>query len=262
MELLNANVSLLLDCKGRQLPLAVVQYSFLYGKVLPIKVTPHGNSHTSRPYIRTQHSTLAEIKENVIRMTPKAAVKAVYDKAGGIVNSTSLSEVPRDRRQAYNAKSHNKSTSSIASNQHKDLVYDLLEQHYGSLKMFVRNVSFDDAVSCVLATDQQLVDVERFCTSKTSGKSSVFGIDPTFNLGDFYVTVTTYENLLVVCRKTGKHPVFIGPLFVHQKRTYETYFHFASELLKYRKAFASLNAIGTDGEEQLSGAFEIVFLMQ
>lgn len=192
-------------------------------------------------------------------MSPKAAIKAVYDKAGGIVNSKTLSEIPRDRRQAYNAKSHNKSTSSITSNHQKDLVYDLLEQHYGSLKTFVRNVSFDDAVSCILATDRQLADVERFCTSRASTKSSVFGIDPTFNLGDFYVTVTTYENLKVVCRKTGKHPVFIGPLFVHQKRTYETYFHFASELLKYRKAFASLNAIGTDGEEQLSSAFEAIF---
>ena len=70
-------------------------------------------------------------------MSPKAAIKAMYDKAGGIVNSKTLSEVPRDRRQAYNAKSHNKSTSSITSNQQKDLVYDLLEQRYGSLKDFV-----------------------------------------------------------------------------------------------------------------------------
>ena len=118
-------------------------------------------------------------------MSPKAAIKAVYDKTGGIVNSKTLSELPRDRRQAYNAKSHSKSTSSVTSNQHKDLVYDLLEQHYGSLKSFVRNVSFDDALLCILATDQQLADVERFCTSQGSVKCSVFGIDPTFNLGDF-----------------------------------------------------------------------------
>ena len=51
----------------------------------------HGNStHTDRSYIRTQHSTLDEIKENVIKMSPKAAIKAVYDKAGGIVNSKTL----------------------------------------------------------------------------------------------------------------------------------------------------------------------------
>ena len=84
-------------------------------------------------------------------------------------------------------------------------------------------------------------------------------IDPTFNLGDFYVTVTTYENIMLKSRRTGRHPVFIGPMFVHQRHTYETYFHFASEILKHRKGLGTLNAIGTDGEEQLSNAFGTVF---
>ena len=129
----NSVFSIFLDHKGKQLSLVVVQYS-LFGKKLPIKAVPHRNfTHNDRPYIRTQHSTLDEIKENVITMSPKAAIKAVYDKAGGILNSKTMSEVPRDRRQAYNAKSHSKSTSSITSNQRKDLVYALLEQHYGSL---------------------------------------------------------------------------------------------------------------------------------
>ena len=162
-------------------------------------------------------------------MAPKEAVRQVYEKAGGVLNASSLSELPQDRRQAYNVKMH---TSGIASNHHKDLVYDLLEQHFGTLKQFVRNVSFDEAISCVLCTDQQLNDVERFCTNKGSTVNGVFGIDPTFNLGDFYVTVTTYENLILVNRKSRKHPVFIGPMLVHQKRTYETYFYFASELPK------------------------------
>ena len=98
-------------------------------------------------------------------------------------------------------------------------MYDLLEQHYRSLKNFVQNVSFDDAISCILVTDRQLADVEQFCTSQASAKCSAFGIDPTFNLGDFYVTVTTYENLMAIGRKTGKHPVFISA----SKHTYETY---------------------------------------
>ena len=53
--------------------------------------------------------------------------------------------------------------------------------------------------------------------------------------------------------------MFIGPMFVHQRHTYETYFHFASEILKHRKGLGTLNAIGTDGEEQLSNAFGTVF---
>lgn len=83
----------------------------------------------------------------------------------------------------------------IASNHNKDLTYDLLEQHSGSLKMFVRNVSFDDSVTCVLCNLKILNDfVEIECLL----------LRDSFNLGDFYVTVTTYENLLIVSRKTGK----------------------------------------------------------
>lgn len=82
----------------------------------------------------------------------------------------------------------------------------------------MRNISFDDSVMCVLCNEQQLKDIERFCCNREPTTCSVLGIDPTFNLGDFYVTVTTYENLMVISRKTGKHPVFVGPMLVHQRR--------------------------------------------
>ena len=78
---------------------------------------PHGNTkRNDRLYIRTQHSTLDEIKENIGVMAPKAAIKDVYDKAGGIFICESLSEVPRDRWQAYNAKTRDHSMSNISSN--------------------------------------------------------------------------------------------------------------------------------------------------
>lgn len=247
------------DSNGHQLPLAIVQYSFLDGKAVPIRMKSHANAKHDRPYMRTQQSTLEDIKENVCTMPPKSAIKEVYDRAGGVLNAQSFSEVPRDRRQAYNAKSCQHTTSGIASNHSKDLVYDILEQRYGSLKSFVRNVSFDDSVMCVLSTDQQLLDIERFCANSDSLHNSVLGLDPTFNLGDFFVTVTTYENLILRNRKTGKHPVFIGPMLVHQRRTYETYYYFASELLKLRGTLTSLNAVGTDGEEQLRKAFGTIF---
>ena len=93
------------------MPLTAVKYTFLEERLF---------------YIRTQHSTLDEIKENIGVMAPKAAIKDVYDKAGGIFNCESLSEVPRDRWQAYNAKTRDHSMSNISSNKHKDLMHDLL----------------------------------------------------------------------------------------------------------------------------------------
>ena len=59
---------------------------------------------------------------------------------------------------------------------------------------FVRSVEAAPEPMCVLATNQQLSDLQRFCTESPS---SVLSIDPTFNLGPFYVTPTTHQNLLV-----------------------------------------------------------------
>ena len=141
-----------------------------------MKVEPHGNSKINcRPYIRTQHSTLEDIKNTVATVSPRSAIKTVYDDAGGIINVHSISELPRNLRQATNAKSQVNSVSSISSNGNKDLIYDLLEQNFKSLKTFVRSVSFDSSVACVLASEQQLRDLERFCANDQLQKPVYLG---------------------------------------------------------------------------------------
>ena len=47
---------------------------------------------------------------------------------------------------------------------------------------FIRSVEAASEPMCVLATNQQLVDLERFYTACPS---SVLSVDPTFNLGPF-----------------------------------------------------------------------------
>ena len=70
-------------------------------------------------------------------------------KAGGLLQMCSSGEVGWNLRQVYNAKSSQTCTSGLTSKCDKDLVYDLLEQHYLSEKDFVRSVSFQ-MVSCQL----------------------------------------------------------------------------------------------------------------
>jgi len=48
-------------------------------------------------------------------------------------------------------------------------------------------------------------------------QSTVLSIDPTFDLGDFYITVTTYRDLLLKI-SNGHHPVLMGPIFIHMVR--------------------------------------------
>ena len=85
----------------------------------------------------------------------------------------------------------------------------------GPGEVFVRVVEGAPEPMCVLATNQQLVDIKRFCTGDPS---SVLSVGPTFNLGAFYVTPTTYHNLLVETTG-GNNPILLGPILIHQKHS-------------------------------------------
>ena len=223
-------------------------------------MAPHGNSkRNQRPFVRTQTSTLESIKENLPSMSPKQILSQSYEKAGGVLQIKSSGEVGRNLRQVYNLKNSQSCASGLTSNCNKDLVYDLLEQHYCSERNFVRNVHFDDSVMSLVGFDQQFADLERFCACDDPVNSSILGIDPTFNLGDFYVTPTVYENKLLINSISGNHPTFIGPTLIHQDRKYESYYYFASQIKKMRPGMDGLVALGTDGEEALSSAFLAVF---
>jgi len=95
-------------------------------------------------------------------------------------------------------------------------------------EMFVRSVEAAPEPMCILASDQQLKDLERFCTGD---RTSVLCIDPTFNLGPFYVTPTTYQNVLVR-NKSGNHPILLGPVLVHQTKTLRQFHYLASTLVR------------------------------
>ena len=154
-------------------------------------------------------------------------------------------------------KSYQGSTSNLTSNCEKDLVYDLLEQHYSSEKNFVRSVSFIEGVMSVVGTEQQFTGISRFCSVLDPVCASVLGIDPTFNLGDFYVTVGVFEHKLVKNKVTGKHPIFLGPTMIHQDRKHGTYHHFASQIRKIQPHTEGLVAFGTDGSTIVSILFSI-----
>ena len=80
---------------------------------------------------------------------------------------------------------------------------------------FIREVRMFKEPAVIVVIDRQLSDMMKFCTDK-----DVFGIatiDPTFLLGDFDVTILTYRQLLLQCKRSSEHPVFIGPVMIHYR---------------------------------------------
>ena len=78
---------------------------------------------------------------------------------------------------------------------------------------FVRKVECAPEPVIYLMNEKQLEDIEKFCTNEV--KFGIFQIDPIFNLGEFSVTTTQYEHLLLVNRISGQPPVITGPIMIH-----------------------------------------------
>ena len=196
------------DCKGTLQRLAFVQYGF-DRKEHTIDIKPHGNSKKQLSFKRTKPSTLKLVKEAVKKnKRPLRVLREIENMQGGVMGAKSGCDLPRNRRQVYNAKQANKVGgetvySSIPRRDTLAEVMQMCKDTSSGTDAFIRSVEAAPEPMCVLATSQQLADIERFCTASPS---SVLSVDPTFNLGPFYVTPTTYHNLLV---KTGRgnHPV-------------------------------------------------------
>ena len=143
---------------------------------------------------------------------PLAVLREIENINGGVMRAKSGCDLPRNRRQIYNTKQAIKTKSenqsgliagSISRSDTLAQVMQVCKETSSSMDAFVRSVEAAPEPMCVLATNQQLADLERFCTTSPS---SVLSVDPTFNLGPFNVTPTTYHNLLVKTDR-GNYPI-------------------------------------------------------
>ena len=123
----------------------------------------------------------------------------------------------------------------------------------GSADAFVRDVKAAPDPQCVMFFNWQLQDLVRFLTN-----DKVFGIftaDTTYNLGEFYVTPTTYKHLMLVDVTTQKHPTMAGPILVHQRKNFSSFNYFANTLVCFNKQLQHIKVFGTDGDQALIEAF-------
>ena len=167
-----------------------VQYNFC-GKPHIILQKPHGNSKSSSPFIRTTPSTLRKLKDYCKQsQKPKQAVYyTVTSMKGGVVNANMVGDLPRNRQQVYNIKNNESDENDVLLS-----VMVMCKEGMGKDEnSFVRIVTSAPEPMCVLCANYQLDNIQRFCTDPEA--FSLLCVDPTFNLGDFSLTVTSYSNL-------------------------------------------------------------------
>ena len=207
-------------------PHFLLQYYFK-GFEHPVKVLPHGNSKRSAPFIPTAPSTRAVIAEMGSRhKKPKQIEHDILQSKGGITGARSAAEVCRNRQQIYNIKHKLHANDSVLA------CMDLAKTQEFLANRMVRDVRCAPEFTVFLANDNQLNDLERFCTNNKN--FSVLAVDTTFNIGDFYVTATAYRHQMLMTRK-GVEPVMFGPALLHQRKTFASFYKLPSGIIQVWK---------------------------
>lgn len=254
----------IVDYQGQQVTFAFVQYYFDHEEH-PVEVGAHGNSKgNKRPFNRTLTSTLAELKQKVKVLGSGEGNRRINASVGGSLKSRSAGELVRNKKQAYNAKQLSKS-----ARKDNEFTGDLRRgvDPYASVMLkcnrtagkkqqaFVRKVELAPEPRIVLATELQLDLLEKFSTNPSH--FAVVAADPTFNCGDFDVTAIAFRHLMLnqgYSSDVVNHPLLIGPMMIHHRKTYESYSCLFSTLRSLRPGLNHLKAFGTDGETNLSKA--------
>ena len=219
-----------------------------------------GNArHNAGEYVRTKPEVIEKMRSEL--KTYKKRPGEVYSET--VLNAECPEMQPRNAKQARNLAY---GPSTVSGNLADDM--QTIISYVGNHD-FIRSVMFNDGNKpcIVLYTEQQISDIKRFCSTSSHPKiRSVLGIDRTFNLSPYYVTVTVFRNSAVVRRGTQESPIMLGPMLVHGDGEYNTYMFFLSRLKSLLNSDPSTEIrvnddilFGSDDEKALLKAKRLTF---
>ena len=228
----------------------MVQYYF-DGPEVEIKIKPHGNAKLNSPFFRTSESAKKVHRELALKSLPKAVVYQATQSVGGEIHAQAMASLPRNRQQIANYR-------RSGTRKHDNVLYSVMLEcklTQGTADSFIRDVKAAPDPGCIMFYDWQLEDMERFLARG----QGILSIDPTYNLGEFYVTSTTFSHLMLQDVISRRHPPILGPVLVHRRMDFSTFNYFSSGLIGFNKKLRGLHAFGSDGQETIIDAFSHSF---
>ena len=118
----------------------------------------------------------------------------------------------------------------------------------------------NDLPTVMLYTDRQLNNIVKFCCHEKANLLSELAVDITFQLGLFYLLVTSFKNTVLRVKVTGNHPSFLGPVMICMTKEESTYLSFIHNIYCAIPGLSELlRAIGTDDERAITNALAAGF---
>lgn len=220
------------------------------GRQMKFEVQSHGHRKKNKlAHVRTKKSTKDLMTENLKQQGTKRALFQTVKQAGGVCGAESQGSLPRNVRQAIHLKYKESRKVPSAS---KDPLASVLELQRSTFPGFIRDVTCNDLPTVTLFTDRQMDNLIKFCCHSRPGWVSKLGVDVTFQLGPFYLLVTTFRNTLLEAKRSSNAPAFPGPMMICMTKEECTYLSFVHRLLREVPGLSSyLHATGTDDETGL-----------
>lgn len=225
------------------------------GEPSKFTVKKHGNRTSSNmPHIRSKESTKQKVAEKAMQCGPKRALYFARKEAGSICEVDSISSIPRNLKQVEYL------TRKPSEKVKKDPLASVLELQKTTFPDFIREVVCNDLPTVMLFTDGQLDNIVKFCCHDRVNEVSELGVDVTFQLGPFYVLVTSFKNTVLRVKGANNHPSFLGPVMICMTRDESTYLSFIHCLICEKPGLSEfIHATGTDDERALTNALAAGF---
>lgn len=233
--------TVVLDNTGNELQMGLVQYSFLGEEHT---VSPHKHSLSKKPYIPTTPSTRKPLKQEVQGAKgPSTIFDETVERVGGIIGCQEMADMPRDKKQVINAR------ATVTSKEKEDEFTSLLTM--AKTDPTVRNLQWTPSPRVILCDNEQIKDIIEECCKLNS--ATIVSIDTTFNIGDFYVTSTTYQSSKFSNADTRKRANLPGPAMLHAKKGKRDYQVFCHALLEIDENVELINYVVGDRDKAQAG---------
>ena len=213
---------------------------------------PHGNTQKEKQmkaYRKTSKITIQSLRKIWDIEKPKSAYETVRK---SIVKVAATAALPKNYRQAVYAKQTVSSQFKSVDGNRDELIRAI----YSCKKpgdSFVREIQSAPEGISVLARDKQVSDIVRFCVLPNLAECCPLSVYLSFNLGNFYITVTSCKNKNLK-NKEINNPVHIGPFQIHYRKVVSSYWFIGSSLKQINQKVSCLKIFGSDQEEKLVNA--------